>query len=140
ANETDPDARRALLIVAAIRARLASDLEQAKTLLQGLHEEDASDLLAATALSMVLRELEEIAEAREVLSTTAFAIEDAPLGAALLAECGLLAWQQANRATAIDDFTRSVELGGGSTSTLLAWALRAANPDDADARRRALSA
>ncbi len=140
ANETEPDARRALLIVAAIRARLAGDLEQSKTLLQDLHQADASDLVAATALSMVLRELQEFDEAREVLSTAAFAVDDPPLSAALLAECGLLAWQQANRATAVDDFTRSVEFGGGSTSTLLAWALRAANPDDTDARRRALGA
>ncbi len=139
-SETDPDARRALQVVAAIRARLASDTTQARTLLEALHEQNPGDCLVATALASVLAEAQEFAGAREALGACASTTDDPKLAAALNLECGLLAWQQANREVALDDFSRSLDLEPGAAGTLLAWALRAATPDDPDARRRALEA
>ncbi|MEZ4227790.1 MAG: hypothetical protein R3B89_01420 [Polyangiaceae bacterium] len=139
-SETDADARRAMQLVAAIRARLAGDTNQASELLEALQEQNPSDCLVATALSSLRRDAQDFAGARDALATCASTTDDPQLAAMLNLECGLLAWQQANRETALDDFTRSVELEAGAAGTLLAWALRAATPDDPDARRRALEA
>lgn len=139
-SESDVDARRALQVVAAIRARLTGDALQARTLLEALHDQNPGDCLVATALASVLGEAQEFAAAREALARCANGTDDLKLSAALNLECGLLAWQQANREAALDDFARSVDLEPGAAGTLLAWALRAATPDDPDARRRALEA
>ncbi|MCB9588752.1 MAG: hypothetical protein H6718_25300 [Polyangiaceae bacterium] len=139
-SETDADARRALQVVAAIRARLADDTTQARGALEALHEANPADALVAAALASLLSEAQEFAGAREALARCANTTDDPQLSAALNLECGLLAWRQANREAALDDFARSVDLEAGAAGTLLAWALRAATPDDADARRRALEA
>ena len=98
-----------------------------------------SDLVTATAFAATARARGEHKRAAEALSSAAQGIDDAG-AAALKLESGILYWQGGERERAVDCFTAASSLAPGVGGTVLAWALRAANPDSLDARRQVLDA
>ncbi|MCA9597218.1 MAG: hypothetical protein KC776_28085 [Myxococcales bacterium] len=138
--ETDPFAGRALRLLRALRALGADDRQSAVEELSALHEEDASDLVVAAALASLARLAGEEAKAAEVLSACALATADTELAAALQLEAGIAFWQSGDRSRAVESFNAASANAPAAGSALLSWALRAAEPNSIDARRRALEA
>jgi cellulose synthase operon protein C len=137
--ETDPRAQRALRVVVPLRAALSGQRDEAQEKLEELHASDASDLVTATAFAAAARARGDHKRAAEALSTAAQGQEDAA-AAALKLEAGILYWRAGERERAVDCFTAASTLVPGVGGVVLAWALRAANPDSLDARRKALDA
>ena len=81
--------------------------------------------------------MEKYEQAAGALIGCAAAVEDAKLATALRLEAGLLLWRAGLRSQGVDAFERAAETSDAAAG-LLAWALRAALPDDPSARRRAL--
>ncbi|MEB2322679.1 MAG: tetratricopeptide repeat protein [Sorangiineae bacterium] len=140
AAETDPRVARGLKLLVAERAIRRHELDTAVGLLEELHESDVSDVTVAATLATLCRARENPRRAAEVLSASALATEDAELGGALRLEAGMLFWLSGARGEAVESFSAAAALTPASGSTIRAWALRAAEPDDLDARRSALEA
>lgn len=131
AEESDPALARALRVVLAERAQLRGDQPAALGELRALHAADASSVVVARALSAL-----EPSRAAEVLARTASEVEDADLSTALQLEAGLRSWSTGDRKVALERFATDSRAG----TSLLGWALSAAESADLAARRRALEA
>lgn len=136
--EKEPELARALRVSVALRALLAGEPEQAIEQLGILHSSDPSDLVAAGALSLLYRTGGSIVEARDVLAKAAETTSDAELRVAMQLAAGILSWQASERREAVETFRRAAEERPEASSTALAWALRAAEPNEPSARARAL--
>ena len=138
AAESDPSLARAIVLVAAWRSAEAGDLEAARGKLAELLSVDAADPLAATFLSTLYVRSENPEAAAAVLSSTASAVEDRPLSAALSLEAGLRLWGAGKRAEALDPFRAARGASPEAAGPVLAWATRAVDPENPSARREAL--
>jgi hypothetical protein len=134
------DAARDTRLVAALRAIVRAERESALTLLAALHEDDPADPVAAVALAGMEAQAGKPERTAAVLLACADATDDEALATALRIEAGLLQW----RANAVENALTSFELAADSSpeagGVLLSWAMRAAQPNDVKARRRALEA
>src|SRR5260221_539673 len=141
-SELLPDAElaRALRMAAAIRFRLSGETDEAVAGLRGLHGEASTDLITATALSTLLRLGRESLDAADVLAECAKGLGDSTVAATLHLEAGIVRWLGGDRARALEAFDAAARLAPEAGSGLFAWALRAAQPNSVDARRRALDA
>ena len=137
---TDPRQSAALRVAMAIRALLGGREADATEQLGALHADDAGNVAAAVALAALRRKGGKPVAAAEALSTTALSASDAELAASLELEAGILFWQGGERARAVETFTRAAERAPAAGGPILGWALRAAEPDSVEARRRALGA
>ena len=137
--ETDPRAQRALRLVVPLRAALSGRHDEAYEKLEELHASDPSDLVTATGFAAAARARGEHKRAAEALSAGAEGLEGAA-AAALKLEAGILYWRSGDRDRAVDCFSAASTVAPGVGGVVLAWALRAANPDSLEARRKALEA
>lgn len=138
--ETDPDMGRLLHLVTARRALREGDTEAAIEQLGLLCGTDPGDLVSVGALAMLESAKQRPARAAELLEQAAQVLDQPDLGHALRFGAGLLYWQDNQSDEAVRALTRAAELCPDPGHLLLDWALRAAQPDDPSARRRALSA
>lgn len=136
--ETEEDTARALRLAVAWRTLRAGEKAHAIEELEALHAADASDVVVAHQAAALHRSLGNDRRAAEVLSSTALATTDPTLGAAMLLEAGLLFWKGADRARAVEVFQTAASRAPASAGAALAWALKAAEPDDLSSRREAL--
>ncbi len=136
--ETDADAARALRTVVALRALSTGDRDDAMQQLEELHEGDQSDTVVASALAGVTAACGDAKHSAQVLAACAAASQDTSLSAALELEAGIRYWQTGERAAAIESFSNAEAAAADSSAVLLAWALRAGDPDNIESRRRVL--
>jgi cellulose synthase operon protein C len=128
---------RAARLVAAVRALSRSDGAAALELLDALAKDDDTDPVVAVALSLLRAREGKHDQAASALLACAAGVEDQKLATALRLEAGLVLWRAGLRTQGVDAFERASE-SSSAAAGLLAWALRAAHPDDLSARRRAL--
>jgi len=138
--DPNPERGRALLVLSALRKLVAGDRDLALSGLSALHADDAGDLISAAALSVLLRENKDGAALRDLLAKTAESCDDEELAAALHLGSGLLSFALNDKAAAVTAFQRASELEPEAAAPLVAWSLRAAAPDDVNARSSALDA
>ena len=136
--ETDPARARALRTLVVLRALVAGDLEHAIEELRALHAEEPGAVVQAVALASLEQQRGNLDEAIRVFASCAAACEDPELTASLYLTSGILSFRLGRRGEAVERFERSVEAAPRSGSVVLGWALRAAEPDQPEARRRAL--
>ncbi|HVU04923.1 MAG TPA: tetratricopeptide repeat protein [Polyangiaceae bacterium] len=137
---TETDLSRAFRTAAALRFRLAGKKDEALADLRELHESEPGDVLAATALSVVLAGAGDATGAATVLEICAAACVDAEVAAALRLEAGIVLFRAGERERAIACFEAGAGTAPEAGSALLSWALRAAKPSDVSSRRKALDA
>ncbi|MDB4944947.1 MAG: Exonuclease SbcC [Labilithrix sp.] len=136
ASAADPDLRRTLRIMGAMRAHAAGDRAAAVAHLRALAEEDGGDPLVTAYLSDLLRSDGDRAGAGELARTLAEASEDDPdLRAARFLEAGLERWRAGDRPAGFAMFESA---GGASAAPVVAWAARGVEVDALEGRRRAL--
>ncbi|MBK7586372.1 MAG: tetratricopeptide repeat protein [Myxococcales bacterium] len=136
---TEPAAGGALRMAMVLRALIGGRETDALEQLRALCADNPSNLAAAAALSSLARKREQPIGAAEALAANAAVAEDAELAAAFELEAGILFWQGGERARAVEAFTRAADRSPTAGGPVLAWALRAAEPDSVSARRRALT-
>jgi cellulose synthase operon protein C len=136
--EPDPKAARALWIVAALRSARAGDEGRARARLRELHQGAPGDLVVAVFLAELERRAGDLAAASAALAACAREAEEADLGAALQLEAGLLLWKAGDRSGAAEEIEAARGSAPRAGATLLGWALRGADPESLEGRRRAL--
>jgi len=136
--EPDPQTARALWLVAALRGARGGEIESARARLRELHEASPSDQVVAVFLSELERRAGDLAAAASTLSRCARESDDAELGAALHLESALLLWRAGNRAEALEALEAARAAAPRAGAVVLTWALRGADPDTIEGRRRAL--
>lgn len=136
--EADPDAARALRTVVALRALATGNRDEAITELEELHDADNSDTVIALALAGLEGARGNAKHSAEVLSGCAATADDPQLSAALQLEAGIRYWQTGDRSAAVECFSNAEAAAPASGAALLGWALRAADPDNIESRRRVL--
>ncbi|GMV12520.1 MAG: hypothetical protein AMXMBFR56_07440 [Polyangiaceae bacterium] len=134
----DPRTGGALRTAMAMRALLGAREADAVEQLGALHADDPSNAAAAAALAALARKREKPVLAAEALRASAAAVTDAELAASMDLEAGILFWQGGERKQAVEAFARGAERAPAAGGPILGWALRAAEPDSIEARRRAL--
>ncbi|MEQ9317667.1 MAG: tetratricopeptide repeat protein, partial [Polyangiaceae bacterium] len=139
-SEVEPDAQlaRGLLVVAAMHAAKGGQRDEALQILGAEHGREPGDLVVAVFLAELRRRGGDAAGAAAVLSTAAEASGEPALGGALQLEAGLTLWGAGDRSAAIAAFENALVYAPSATNTMLSWALRAASPDDPEARLRAI--
>ncbi len=125
-------------LAAALRYQTGGQLDEAIAVLGELHRSDPSHLVAAVALAALHRRQDRPLQAADVLETTSTKLDDRAVAAALELEAGILRWLAGSREGAIAAFETATSNSPSAGSSLLAWSLRAAHPNDVDARRKAL--
>ena len=136
--ETDDNLSRALRMVVSLRHRAAGRTDEAIALLRELQEADPGDAIVSSQLSALLRAKGEPGAAADVLLSCAEATDDNELAAAFEIEGGMVKWDGGDRSAAVECFSKAKDRSAPSSAGLLAWALRAAEPNSLEARRRAL--
>ncbi|HVW29053.1 MAG TPA: tetratricopeptide repeat protein [Polyangiaceae bacterium] len=139
-STADAKRSRAFRTAAALRFRLSGLPDEALIDLRRLHGDEPSELVAATALATALRKRDEPLAAADALVESALGESDPAVAAALHLEAGILQWRAGARDRAIDVFESASHLSPEASAGLYAWALRAGQPNDPEARRRALEA
>ena len=137
--ETDPNLARGLWVVAALRSARTGDLDRARARLRELHEAAPADEVVGVFLAELERRAGDLTAAANILSACATATEDIELGAALYLEAALLFWRLGDRNKTIELCEAARGSATKASAALLAWALRGADPDSLDGRRRALA-
>jgi lipopolysaccharide biosynthesis regulator YciM len=139
AQESDARTAQALRMMIVLRAVLRGDHAAARKELEVLHAQSPADVVVTRALSSLEKKYASPEHAAAVLTATASATDDPELALALQLEAGILAWHAGDRKAAVESFTAA---GGHAraANALLGWALSAAEPNDLNARRRALEA
>jgi cellulose synthase operon protein C len=138
--ETDPERARALRLLLARRAVLGGDRPTAIAHLEELNKIDAADVVVAIELAALCRQEGRPRQAADILRACAIESEDHALQTALELEAGVLYWQTGDRSAAVECFAACDGSGKEAANLMLGWALRAAEPSDVGARRRALEA
>ncbi len=153
AQETEPEAARALEILSALRAVQAGDPDGARSVLREIASARREDLLVTTFLADLEIAANDPTAAAIVMEQSAAVVSDPLAAASLWIRAGLLRWHVGDRPAAIDAFASAGERlpsrgGDGEdgvprranvAQTLLAWASRGVEPDTTDARRRAIA-
>lgn len=130
--EPSPTVRRALELLVALHAPEPAATEQ----LRALHQQAPADLVIATLLSARYRARGDDTAAAHLLSATAAAVDET-VRASLELEAAVSAWRGGQRAEAVQLLAALEE---PSAAPVLAWALRAQDPDSLASRRRVLEA
>jgi tetratricopeptide (TPR) repeat protein len=138
ANQRSFATQRALQIVTALRALLQDELEPATSELETLHDADSADTVVATALAALHVSEQAEQKAAKVLASCALGSDDAKLAAQLQLQAGIHYYRSGERQAAIQSFRAAAQAFPQAGNAIIAWALRAAQPDDLDARRQAL--
>jgi cellulose synthase operon protein C len=138
-DEQAADVARAERLAAALRAITRSERAVALELLETLHTDEPADPITAVAVAG-LEMAERPERAARALLSCASATDDADLAAALRVEAGLLQWRAGAITNALEAFELAADGADSTASVLFAWALRAAQPNEVKARRRALEA
>lgn len=138
--ESDPDAARGLMLVAALRYVRSGDMAAACDRLRALHADAPQDEVVAIYLAELLRRSGDAAGAARTLAQTGAATEDEELGASLHLEAAILFWNAGDRPQALEEMEAARAAALPSASALLGWALRGADADTLDGRRRAAEA
>jgi tetratricopeptide (TPR) repeat protein len=144
AHESDPDAARALEIVAALRAVQDGDEGAARAVLRDVATARPDDLIVATFLSELEAAAGDPTAAAIVIEQAANATSDPIAAAALSIQAGLLRWRVGDKKGALDAFSAATdklpaaENGPNVGQTLLGWASRGVDPDTIEARRVAI--
>ncbi len=136
--ENDSGRARALRCVVALRALCHGDVGAAVDELSALHADDTSDVVVAAALATLEQVRGNGAQASNVLSSCAARCDDPELSASLHLTAGMLSFQGGLRREALERFEAGADAAPKAGGALLAWALRAMEPDNLDARRRSL--
>ncbi len=139
-DETDQELARAERMAAAFRALRAGESDVARDLLAALADDEPGDPVAGVALATLEASAGRPVEAARALLALAGATGDHELGAALRLEAGLIEWRGGDKKRALEAFELAAEASEKAASSMAAWALRAADPDAPEARRRALEA
>lgn len=135
---------RGLSVVAAVLARRADDPDTAIALLQTEHRREPGDLVVAVLLADLFRAKAQSGDkgplrlAAETLAACAVAIEDPAQSGALHIEAGMLLWRTGARDEGVAAFESALEYTPQPARLALTWALRAVDPNNLDARRRAV--
>ncbi len=133
------DVARGLVLMAAMRAHRAGDVDGARARLRDLVAKRADDVLAATYLAELERSRGARDEVARVTEACAEATPDADLAAALRLEAALARWRHGDRAGAMTALEAAVESAPEGARAILAWAARGIDLDDLGARRRAIA-
>ena len=135
--ELQPDAElaRGLVTVAAWLALREGRASYAIEWLTKEHERAPHDVTVALLLAAALRKDEPAAAAR-VVGRVAAEMDEPSLAGALHIESGLLFWRSGNQKAAVAAFESALEPAPMAARRALAWALRAADPDDRATRHR----
>jgi len=137
--ESDPETARALRLILALRAVSSGDHQAAREELARLHASEPTDLVVLRAFSALETAQGEKLAVAHALTTSAGELDDPELSVAFDLEAGMLFWQAGERKAALERFgAASGQTRAGST--LLGWALTAAESSDLSARRRVLEA
>ncbi|MCC6666423.1 MAG: hypothetical protein IT375_21905 [Polyangiaceae bacterium] len=136
----DPATSSALRMAMTVRALFGGRTGDAQDQLAALHAENPANVAVTAALAALARKNGQPVRAAEALWSAGADADDAELGASFDLEAGMLFWQGGERARAVEAFSRAAERSPSSGGPILGWALRAAEPDSIDARRRALAA
>lgn len=135
----DPDMRRSLVLMSALRAHAAGDTAVAVAHLQALAAEDASDPLVAAYLGDLLRAAGDRVGAAHLARGVAEASSDDPtLSGARFLEAGFELWTLGDRASGLASFEAASAASPEAAQPVLAWAARGVDVDSLDGRRRAL--
>jgi hypothetical protein len=135
----DPDMRRSLAVVGALRAHADSDGASTVLHLRALASEDASDPLVAAYLGDLLRAAGDRVGAAHLARGVAEAHQDdTELRAARFLEAGFELWKLGDRASALASFEAASAGSPEAVHPVLAWAARGVDVDSLDGRRRAL--
>ncbi len=137
--ETDTNLARGLWVVAALRSARTGDVERGRARLRELHEAAPGDEVVAIFLADLEHRAGNLGAASTVLAACATATEDIDLGAALYIEAALLSWRLGERNKTLELLEQARGSAAKAASAVLAWALRGADPDSLDGRRRALA-
>ena len=136
--ESDPGMARALWVVAALRSARAGDVEGARKGLRELHQQSPGDPVTAIFLAELERRAGDPRAAAAALSACAADSDDADLGAALRLEAALLLFRAGDRQKAVEELDATRASIPKAGATMLTWALRGADADSVEGRRRAL--
>lgn len=139
AVESDANLARGLWVVAALRSARTGDVERARARLRELHEAAPGDEVVAIFLADLENRAGDLQAASTVLAACATATDDIDLGAALYIEAALLSWRLGDRTKTLELLENARGSATKAASAVLAWALRGADPDSLDGRRRALT-
>jgi tetratricopeptide (TPR) repeat protein len=137
-SEHDQRLGRGLSVVAAMLAAQQGSPADAVTLLEREHEADPGDVVVALFLAGLKRDAGDVRGAAHVLSRVAALNADTNFAGTLQLEAGFLLWHARARAEAVEAFEQALTYAPAAAQLVLSWALRAADPDDLDARRRAI--
>ena len=139
ASVGDPEMRRSLALVGALRAHADKYLGATIKHLRTLASEDASDPLVAAYLGDLLRAAGDRVDAAHVARGIAEAHEDdPPLRAARFLEAGFELWKVGDKASALASFEAAATAAPDATRPVLAWAARGVDVDSLEGRRHAL--
>ncbi|MDP9036555.1 MAG: hypothetical protein M3O50_17270 [Myxococcota bacterium] len=139
AAEIDPEMARGLSIVAALRARTAGALAEARSGLRSLHDADASDPLVATLLAQFDRAAGDCRAAAATCLRTAAASHDSTFAASLRLEAGFELWRLGEHGAALEEFEGAIAGAPEAARTVVRWAAWAVAGDSLEGRRRALA-
>jgi tetratricopeptide (TPR) repeat protein len=135
----DPEMRRSLAVVGALRAHADNDGASTVKHLRALASEDASDPLVAAYLGDLLRAAGDRVGAVHLARGVAEAHEDdTELRAARFLEAGFELWKLGDRASALASFEAASAASPEAVHPVLGWAARGVDIDSLDGRRRAL--
>ena len=136
---TDPEMRRSLAVVGALRAHADNDGTATVKHLRALASEDASDPLVAAYLGDLLRAAGDRVGAAHLARGVAEAHDDdTELRAARFLEAGFELWKLGDRASALASFDAASAASPEAVRPALGWAARGVDVDSLDGRRRAL--
>lgn len=135
----DPDMRRSLALVCALRAHAAGDTAATVEHLRTLAADDASDPLVAAYLGDLLRAAgDRVATAHLARGVAEAHDDDVDLRTARFLEAGFDLWKIGDRASAVASFEAAAAASPEATHPVLAWAARGVDVDSLEGRRRAL--
>jgi tetratricopeptide (TPR) repeat protein len=136
---TEPDMRRSLALVSAMRANAAGERAATVHHLQTLAAEDAGDPLVAAYLGDLLRAAGDRVGAAQLARGVAEAHEHDPeLRSARFLEAGFELWQVGDRTSGFASFEAAAMAMPDAVQPVLAWAARGVTIDSLEGRRRAL--
>lgn len=138
--ETNDAVKRGLLLLSCVEAWLMGEAQNATAELEALWEERPADIVVAVFLATLERARGNDARASAVLRRAAGGAEDPALASALYLEAALTGFRGGDKMGARQALEEANSVAPGAAGPLLAWALRAAEPDDVEARRQALDA
>ncbi|HEY4117352.1 MAG TPA: hypothetical protein VGM56_05830, partial [Byssovorax sp.] len=136
--ESEPLLARGLWLVAALRHLRSGDVGAARERLRELHGAAPHDEVIAVFLSELDRKAGDAVASAQTLSTTAAAVEDGDAASALHLEAAIVLFRAGERAKAVDALEAARGRSPRAGATLLGWAIRGADADSHEGRRRAL--